>query len=61
MWVLRFRCFCSPGVKGERKKVGGGLVVYFHIEVLNILKKVSKLRVCAYGKAGGRQKPLEII
>lgn len=33
MWVLRFRCFCSPGIKGERKKVGGGFaVVFFQIK-----------------------------
>lgn len=49
MWVLRFRCFYSPGIKGERKRVGGGfVVVYFHTEVLNILNKVSKFRVSAY-------------
>lgn len=46
-------------------------MVYFQINILglnkskyeglSILKEVSKLRVNAYGKERGRQKPLEII
>lgn len=26
VWVLRLRWFHSPGIKGERKRVGGGFV-----------------------------------